>query len=119
MSISNIANTTTGAAANATGNLQQTATASTASKIQKFEKTTQEAKLSPKELSDIVQKANKALQESQSGLKFQLDPDSGKAVVQIVDQETQKVIKQIPSAEMLKLAKSLEKLQGVLMSQQA
>jgi flagellar protein FlaG len=35
-----------------------------------------------------------------------------------VDRETQEVLKQIPSVEMLKIAKAIEKMQGVLMSRE-
>ena len=74
--------------------------------------------LSAKELADVVQMANKALKLNNSNLKFMMDPDSTKPIVQIVDQETQEVLKQIPSVEMLKIAKALEKMQGVLMSRE-
>lgn len=112
MSISNIANLAASPASNATP-------VQPVQKVVKPETVTKDIKLSPKELSDIVQKANKALEVSQSSLKFQVDPDNGQTVVQVIDQDTQQVIKQIPSVEMLKLAKELEKMQGVLMSQKA
>ncbi|GLR27669.1 flagellar protein FlaG [Limnobacter litoralis] len=112
MSISNIANLAASPASTATP-------VQPAQKVVKPEPVTKDTKLSPKELSDIVRKANKALEVSQSSLKFQVDPDNGQTVVQVIDQDTQQVIKQIPSVEMLKLAKELEKMQGVLMSQKA
>lgn len=112
MSISNIANLAASPASTATP-------VQAAQKAVKPETVTKDIKLSPKELSDIVQKANKALAVSQSSLKFQVDPDNGQTVVQVIDQDTQQVIKQIPSVEMLKLAKELEKMQGLLMSQKA
>lgn len=79
----------------------------------------EKAKLTPTEVVDIVQKANKALQSSDSSLKFMVDKDSGSQVVQLVDRETQEVLRQIPSVEMLKIAKAIEKMQGVLVSTQA
>lgn len=112
MSISNVANL----AASPASSVQPV---QSAQKAVKPEKVNQDTKLSPRELSEIVQKANKALEVSQSSLKFQVDPDNGQTVVQVIDQDTQQVIKQIPSVEMLKLAKELEKMQGVLMSQKA
>ena len=75
--------------------------------------------LSLNEITEVVQQANEAMRVSNSNLKFMLDPENGQAVVQIIDQETQTVLKQIPSVEMLKLAKALEKMQGVLMSKEA
>jgi flagellar protein FlaG len=79
----------------------------------------EEAKLTPTEVVEIVQKANKALSDNASNLKFTVDKDSGARVVQLVDKETQEVLRQIPSVEMLKIAKAIEKMQGVLVSTQA
>jgi flagellar protein FlaG len=77
------------------------------------------AELSVSEVLEVVQKANAALTSNQSNLKFLVDSDNGKPIVQIVDRETQEVLKQIPSVEMLKIAKAIEKMQGVLMSREA
>lgn len=76
------------------------------------------AELSVSEVLEVVQKANAALSGNQSNLRFLMDSDNGKPIVQIVDRETQEVLKQIPSVEMLKIAKAIEKMQGVLMSRE-
>lgn len=47
-------------------------------------------------------------------LQFSMDEDSGKTVIKVVDSETQQVLRQIPSEEMLKIAKTLDRLQGLL-----
>ena len=78
----------------------------------------QEAKLTVKEVLEVVQRANEALSGNQSNLKFLVDSDNGQPIVQIVDKETQEVLRQIPSVEMLKIAKSIEKMQGVLLSKE-
>ena len=78
----------------------------------------EQAELSVSEVLEVVQKANAALANNQSNLKFLLDSDNGKPIVQIIDRETQEVLKQIPSVEMLKIAKAIEKMQGVLMSRE-
>ncbi len=78
----------------------------------------EKAELSVSEVLEVVQKANAALTSNQSNLKFLVDSDNGKPIVQIVDRETQEVLKQIPSVEMLKIAKAIEKMQGVLMSRE-
>ncbi|WP_394672676.1 flagellar protein FlaG [Limnobacter sp.] len=78
-----------------------------------------QAELSVGELIEVVQKANAALASNQSNLKFLVDSDNGKPIVQIVDRETQEILKQIPSVEMLKIAKAIEKMHGVLMSREA
>jgi len=78
-----------------------------------------QAELSVSEVLEVVQKANAALASNQSNLKFLVDSDNGKPIVQIIDRETQEILKQIPSVEMLKIAKAIEKMQGVLMSREA
>lgn len=77
------------------------------------------AALTPTEVVEIVQKANNALMHSDANLKFVLDKESGERIVQVVDRETDEVLRQIPSVEMLKIAKAIEKMQGVLVSTQA
>jgi flagellar protein FlaG len=50
-------------------------------------------------------------------IEFSVDEDSGRTVVKVVDRETQDVIRQIPSQEVLDLAQALGKLQGLLIRQ--
>jgi len=52
-------------------------------------------------------------------LQFSIDKDTHGTVVKIVDTETNKVIRQIPSEEMLQIAKALDKFTGLLMKQEA
>ncbi|KYC29572.1 hypothetical protein ACY05_01745 [Sterolibacterium denitrificans] len=52
------------------------------------------------------------VQSRASNLVFSLDDDSGKTIVKIVDAQTDEVIRQIPSEEMLALAKSIEEYQN-------
>ena len=40
-------------------------------------------------------------------------------MVKVIDRETEDIIRQIPSQEMLDLAKALDKLQGLLIRQKA
>lgn len=76
------------------------------------------AELTVDEVIEVVQKANNAMASNQSNLQFLIDNENGKPIVQIVDRETQEILKQIPSVEMLKIAKAIEKMQGVLMSRE-
>lgn len=54
-----------------------------------------------------------------SSLSFSIDQSSGKTIVRITDQETGAVLRQIPSEEMLSLAKAVNQMQGLLLSQTA
>jgi flagellar protein FlaG len=54
-----------------------------------------------------------------SDIQFSIDEDTDTTVVKIVDRNTQEVIRQIPSEEMLEIAKALDRLQGLLIRQKA
>lgn len=72
---------------------------------------------------DQVQQAMNEVREAISpvaqNLLFSIDEDTGHTVVRVVDAETEEVIRQIPSEEILAIAKALDKLQGVLLKQEA
>lgn len=71
------------------------------------------------QVSDAVKNMNDFLQMVQRTLQFSLDEDSGEMVVKIKDAQTNEVIRQIPSEAMLKLAKELDKLKGLLFEEKA
>jgi flagellar protein FlaG len=47
-----------------------------------------------------------------NGLEFQIDQSSGRTLVKILDKETNTVVRQIPSEEMLTIAHALDRMQG-------
>lgn len=71
------------------------------------------------DLETAVAAVAKAIQPQADTLNFVIDRTSGKPLVRITDRETGALIRQIPSQEMLDIAKSIDRLQGVLMSQSA
>lgn len=62
---------------------------------------------------------NKALQESSQNVEFSLDQDSKRVVVKVIDTSTKEVLRQMPTAEALEIAKTLDKKQGMLVDQEA
>ena len=70
-------------------------------------------------LKAAVEKIQEFVSSTASDIKFSIDEQSGQTVVKVVDRETQDVIRQIPSQEMLDLAQALDKLQGLLIKQKA
>jgi flagellar protein FlaG len=54
-----------------------------------------------------------------NSLQFSIDDDTGKTIVRVSDAETGEMIRQIPSKELLEIARSLDKLQGLLLKQKA
>ena len=66
-----------------------------------------------------VEKINKAVQAFSQKLEFSVDRESEAFVVKVVDKDTREVIRQIPSEEMLQIARALDKLQGLLIEDEA
>ncbi len=56
---------------------------------------------------------------SNNSLDFSVDDSSGKTIVCVTDRESGELIRQIPSEEMLAIAQSLDKMQGLLLRQKA
>lgn len=68
----------------------------------------QEAQEAQKEkLSGAVSQLNDYVQNVQRDLQFEVDNELGQTIVRVVDQETQKVIRQIPDELALRLAENL------------
>ena len=72
-----------------------------------------------KELAGAIDKVQNVTQTLANELKFNIDQDSGRTVVKIVDSTTDEVIRQIPSKEMLAIADALDQIQGLLIKQKA
>ena len=54
-----------------------------------------------------------------NSLAFSVDSSNGKTIVRITDAKTGEMIRQIPSEELLAIARSLDKMQGMLLQQKA
>jgi flagellar protein FlaG len=71
------------------------------------------------QISSAVKDISSFFQAEQRSLAFSLDTDSGQLVMQIRDIKTNELIRQIPGEDVLKLAKRLDDLTGVLFKAQA
>ena len=75
----------------------------------------------------VVEKLNRQIQSLQRELSFSVDEDSGRTVVRVLDSQTNEVVRQIPSEEVLKLARQLDiilseanqQVSGILVEEQA
>lgn len=65
---------------------------------------------SKRELEDTVRKLNDTLQNVQRNLEFSVDSDLGRIVIQVKDKKTDEIVRQIPSEEVLELARNLQQL---------
>jgi flagellar protein FlaG len=66
------------------------------------------------ELQDTVQELNNLVQKMQREVRFSVDGDSGEMVVKVVDRETEEVVRQIPSEEVVQLRQRLEEAAGAI-----
>lgn len=71
-------------------------------------KRAEEAEVSEQGVQGAVAQLNSYVQNVQRDLQFQLDEDSGKTVVTVIDRETSEVVRQIPDEMALKLAQNLQ-----------
>ncbi|MHB1176152.1 MAG: flagellar protein FlaG [Sulfuriferula sp.] len=71
------------------------------------------------ELKHALDAINKFLKPVAGNIEFSIDQDSGRTLVKIVDTETNTVIRQTPSREVLAIARELDKLQGLLIREKA
>ena len=72
-----------------------------------------------KHLKDATDKANEFVKSINQELQFLVDKDTGQTVVKVMDKQTGDVIRQIPSKEMLELAKAMDTIQGLIIRKQA
>lgn len=66
-----------------------------------------------------VNDINKTIQALSQNLEFSVEEHSNRVVVKVIDQQTKEVLRQIPSEEAIEISRSLDKLQGLLIKQQA
>lgn len=67
--------------------------------------------MSTDELGKAVEDVNQFVNSQGRTLNFSVDEESGKPVVKVIDFETKEVIRQIPSEEVLTMAKAIKRLQ--------
>lgn len=70
------------------------------------------------ELKNSVDAINRFLQDN-SEVHFSIDEDSGLSVVKVIDTETKKVLRQLPSEQSLEIGKNLGSLKGMLIDSEA
>lgn len=71
-------------------------------------------KLDASTVKSAAEQINKFLQQFDRNLQFSVDDDTGVNIVRVIDTQSQEVIRQMPTEEMLAIAKALDKLQGLL-----
>ncbi len=73
--------------------------------------------ISPEELKKATEDLNKKLSMLNTQLRIEIDKDTGIVVAKIIDKETKEVIRQIPPEVVLKIAKYLDEITGLLFNE--
>ena len=73
----------------------------------------------PEHFAQAVKTINATLKNLNQNVEFTIDEDSQRTVVKVIDQETKQVLRQMPSQEALDIASALDRLQGLLIRQEA
>jgi len=63
---------------------------------------------------EVVFGLNELVQDLHRELKFSIDSESGDMVIKVIDQETDEVVREIPSEEVVRLRKRLKEAEGVI-----
>lgn len=98
---------------------QGTESALQAAKAESRNEPGKSAKLDAEQLKRAMERLNHFLEPYASQLKFTVDSKTNMDVVQVIDTSSKDVIRQIPSEEVIRIAESIEKLQGLLIRQTA
>ncbi|GLQ01075.1 hypothetical protein GCM10007891_29280 [Methylophaga thalassica] len=70
-------------------------------------------------LRDKVAQLNDYMQNMNRNLQFSVDDTSGDTVIKVIDSETEEVVRQIPSEEILEARHAIEKYRGILLETKA
>jgi len=73
--------------------------------------------LSHEKVEEAVASLNAFVQLMDRNVSFEIDSDSGRDVISVFEKETKELIRQIPSEETLELLKRMDKMVGVLFSE--
>ncbi|MCW9023764.1 MAG: flagellar protein FlaG [Gammaproteobacteria bacterium] len=71
------------------------------------EVTSREIEMTQEKLEEVVSHLKEYVQNTQRDMDFSVDDETGRFVVKVIDSQTNEVIRQIPSEEMLSIARHL------------
>ena len=76
-------------------------------------------KISAEVIEKVVEELKKKLSMLNTQLQIRIDKDTNITVVKVIDKQTHKVIRQIPPEYVLKIAKYLDEIAGILLNEKA
>lgn len=75
-------------------------------------------KIDRESVEEATKKIKDFIHQSNNAIEFSITDDTNQFVVKVIDRVTKEVIKQFPSEEVIQIARSLDRLQGLLVKQQ-
>jgi flagellar protein FlaG len=79
----------------------------------------QKQSLTTHQMKEVVKELNTVMQQMGTSLTFSIDNATHKTVVKVLNTQTQEVVRQIPSEEMLRMSQRITELLGVLFDDNA
>jgi flagellar protein FlaG len=77
-----------------------------------------EPKPNAKDLREAIKEIQKAVGNN-TNLQFSVDEDTGRMIVSVIDAETRQIVRQIPSEEVMRMARTVDRMQGLLVNGKA
>ncbi len=74
---------------------------------------------SEEQIKQAVQDIQGAVNNLAHNLRFSIDEDTGRTIIKVTDARTDEVIRQIPTEEAIEIARTLDKVQGLLFNDKA
>lgn len=71
------------------------------------------------QLKEAAEKINEFIEAMTHDLSFSVDKDTNRTVVKVLERDSGEVIRQIPAEEVLKIAKMLDELKGLIIREEA
>lgn len=80
---------------------------------------TQSAEVEKSALENAVKKLNDFVAPAVQAIRFELDQNTERMVVKVIDSVSQRVLRQIPNEQVLVMSQTLDKLQGLVVNHTA
>jgi flagellar protein FlaG len=100
-------------AANGPGELSETPAPKAVADV----KDAEAEKFSAGKLQQALQEINNVLAGFSISVQFQIDPDYKELIVKVVDRASGELIRQMPSADVVRMSKAMDDLKGLLFAQ--
>jgi flagellar protein FlaG len=70
----------------------------------------------PEKVREAVEEIQQFVNKVTTNVQFSVDNDTGRTIVSVVDAETKQVVRQIPTEDVMKIARALDRMQGIIFS---